>query len=173
MRRFLLAVAAGTACLAASGCAVLDQTSDNVEKDFSGTYAVTGASRADSHQMTSADISFDRNGTQLSSATVKLTGSGVPAGWKLTKCGDPGPFATQNFAISDDPTKLEMIVCSNQQPVEDFPVVYMIRSKDGSPIDVAFPTLDFANHRIHADSGRVMVIKWNPVSRSGYALQPG
>lgn len=173
MRRLLLGVAAGAACLAASGCAVLDQTSDNVEKDFSGTYSVAAQSRAASHQMTSAQISFDRNGQQLSSATVRLAGPGVPEGWTLKKCGDPGAFVTSNFAIADDPSKLEMVVCSNQQPVEDFPVVYLIRSKDGSPIDYSFPTLDFENHRIHADSGRVMVIKWNPVSSSSYALQPG
>ena len=173
MRRFLLAVATGAACLAVTGCAVLDQSSDNVEKDFSGTYQVVGQSQANARQMSSADISFERNGTQLSSATVRLTGAGVPQGWKLSHCGDPGPFATSTAALADDPSKLEMIVCSNQQPVEDFPVVYLIRSKDGSPIDYAFPTLDFSNKRIHADSGRILIIKWNPVSHSGYALQPG
>ncbi|RKP46170.1 hypothetical protein [Pararobbsia silviterrae] len=173
MRRFLLCVAVGAACVAASGCAVLDQTSDTVEKDFSGTYRVASQSRSDTLQVSQAEIAFDRNGAQLSSATIRLTGASVPAGWTLTKCGDPGPFVSSTFAIADDPSKLEMIVCSNQQPVEDFPVVYLIRSKDGSPIDFTFPALDFSNKRIHADAGRVMVIKWNPVSHSSYALQPG
>lgn len=173
MRRFVLIAAASVTTLAASGCAVLDQTSDNVEKDFGGTYTVIGQSRANSLQMSQAQISFDRHGTQLSSATVQLSGAGVPQGWTLTKCGDPGAFVASTSAIADDRSKLEMIVCSNQQPVEDFPVVYLIRSKDGSPIDYTFPTLDFANKRLHADSGRIMVIKWNPISRSAYALQPG
>ncbi|MFM0643364.1 hypothetical protein PQR14_03465 [Paraburkholderia bryophila] len=171
--RAVFAVAA-TACLL-TGCVTTVPSSQSDENDLSGSYKVVDQSRRQSLQAESAEIKFFRSapdvGGGISAGYLKLTGPSVPDGWAFPACGYPGDGVRSGFSGNADPANIEIIRCTNPQDLRSMPVIFLIKTKDGSAFHYSSGILDPFNKSLEVSTGRLLVINWWPDSQSAYVLK--
>jgi hypothetical protein len=166
--------AVATACVL-TGCITTTPSSQVDESDLSGSYKVVDQSRKSSLLADTVQVKFFRNDPDvsggMSAGYLKLTGPSVPSGWAYPVCGYPGDRVRSNLSGTADPANIEVIRCSNPQDIRSMPVVFLIKTRDGSAFQYSSGLLDVFNKSLDVTTGRLLVINWGPEIHSAYVLK--
>jgi len=165
--RRLSTVCLGVALISTlAGC--LSPATPDTESHLSGSYLIADQSANHPIALTKVQVHFNHSPDGISSGRVTITVGSGERSFTFSECGAIGT----RMVTADDRSMVEAMLCKNGAQGPRFPQISFDASKDGRPIGYSPAPLDFSNHAIKSDQGRIMIIFWYLNDYTAFALEP-